>query len=78
MIRVYGRSDCIQCTSALTLLARRQIPHEYVELATPNLRQQFKEDYPHVTKMPYILEDNKIIGGYKELHHQIFTLGTIK
>ncbi|SVC28441.1 uncharacterized protein METZ01_LOCUS281295 [marine metagenome] len=28
--------------------------------------------------MPYILKDDQVIGGYKELHHGIFALGTIK
>jgi len=78
MITVYGKSDCIQCKSALSLLERRKIPYQYVALTTSNLIQQFKKAYPHVTKMPYILEDNKLIGGYKELHQGIFAYGTIK
>jgi len=28
--------------------------------------------------MPYILKDDQVIGGYKELHQGIFALGTIK
>ena len=78
MITVYGKSGCIQCKSALTLLARREIPHQYVELASPTSQQQFKEDFPHVTKMPYIVKDGQMIGSYKELHQGIFAYGTIK
>ena len=78
MITVYGKTDCIQCESALKLLARKNIPHEYVNLGAPNSQLTFKEHFPHVTKMPYITQDNKVIGGYRELHHGIFALGTIK
>jgi len=78
MITVYGKPDCILCKSALELLERKEIPHEYVYLVDPTLRRKFIEDYPHITKLPYILEDGKLIGGYKELHHGIFALGTIK
>ena len=78
MIRVYGQTDCIQCESALKLLARRNIQHEYVSVATPNAKLKFKENFPQVTKMPYITQDDKVIGGYRERHHGIFALGTIK
>ena len=78
MITVYGKSDCIQCKSALSLLERKEIPHQYVELSTSDSIQQFLKIYPHVNKMPYILKDDQVIGGYKELHHGIFALGTIK
>jgi glutaredoxin len=78
MIKIYGKPDCIQCKSALSLLERKEIPHQYVELSTSDSIQQFLKIYPHVNKMPYILKDDQVIGGYKELHQGIFALGTIK
>jgi len=78
MITVYGKSDCIQCKSALSLLERKKIPHQYIELSTSDSINQFRKNYPHVNKMPYIITEDKVIGGYKDLHQGIFNYGTIK
>lgn len=64
-IVVYTKTNCAYCTSAKNLLDRKGIEYELVDI-TNNI-EAFKDSFPTVRTVPYILVDGKDIGGYKGL-----------
>jgi len=80
MITVYGKPGCPNCDQAKSLLGSRNIEFQYIEIdqgqtQDPNKtyisRAYFLELFPQVRSLPHIVNDNTVIGGFKELVQHI-------
>ena len=66
-VTVYTTDFCPYCTSAKTLLAKRSIEYEEVNLARdPDGRNQLSELTGMIT-FPQIVIDGESLGGFQEL-----------
>ena len=66
-ITVYTTDHCPYCSSAKTLLAKREIAYEEINLARdPDGRAKLSEITGMVT-FPQIMIDGESIGGFQEL-----------
>jgi glutaredoxin 3 len=67
LVTVYTTDFCPYCTSAKTLLAKRSIEYEEVNLARdPDGRTKLSELTGMIT-FPQIVIDGESIGGFQEL-----------
>lgn len=76
MITIYSKPACSHCVGAKNLLAEKDISYVEVILDIGQEKvadqrympiNEFKELYPTVRTMPHILDEDKVIGGFKEL-----------
>ena len=67
MITVYGKDNCGYCTKAKNLLESRSIPFTYLTVGEDIGINEFKEQYPDVKSVPFILNNDLIIGGFDNL-----------
>jgi glutaredoxin 3 len=66
-VTLYTTNACSRCTSAKTLLGRREISYEEINLAKdPDGRAKLAELTGMVT-FPQIVIDGKTLGGFDEL-----------
>ena len=71
MITVYGKQSCGYCVKAKNLLESKKIPFTYLSLGEDVGINEFKEQYPHVKTVPYILNNDFIIGGFTDLEEYL-------
>lgn len=67
MISIIGKTNCVWCTAAKTLLDQKQIPYNYLNAGEHISINEVMEMYPGVKTVPIISVDGKYIGGYDEL-----------
>jgi glutaredoxin len=67
MLTVYSKSGCSYCTKAKELLTVLNIKYEERSLDDSIALSSFKETYPFVKTLPYIIEVGNEIGGYDKL-----------
>lgn len=76
MITVYGTPGCPNCDRAKSLLKNKNLDFQYIELdqgqdqvpeKTYISRSYFLELFPEVRYLPYVVENDKKIGGFNEL-----------
>jgi len=64
---VYTSTFCGYCSAAKSLLSKKGIPYEEVNLSeSPEMRQEIMEKWGWRT-VPLIIINNKLIGGFREL-----------
>lgn len=71
MITVYGKHDCGYCTKAKNLLESKKIPFAYLSIGEDIGINEFREQYPHVRTVPFILSSEDVIGGFDDLKEYI-------
>jgi glutaredoxin 3 len=67
MIHIYSKPACPNCDKAKKILGQYQISYQETILDGPETILMFKTKYPMVRAVPFILDDDKVIGGYNEL-----------
>lgn len=64
---VYTSTYCGYCFAAKSLLSKKGIPYEEVNLSeSPEMRQEIMEKWRWRT-VPLIIINDKLIGGFREL-----------
>ena len=71
MITIYGKEGCSYCTRAVSLLEQKGIPHHYFSVGETIGITEFKEMFPAVKSVPYILNNSNVIGGFSELQQYL-------
>ena len=67
MFTVYTKDGCPQCDSAKKLLTANQAEFEAIKIGEGITMAEFKTTFPYVRAVPFILKDEKPLGGYAEL-----------
>ena len=71
MITVYGKDNCGYCTKAKNLLETKKIPFTYLKIGEDIGINEFKEQYPDVRTVPFILNRDMAIGGFDNLQEYL-------
>jgi len=67
-VRVYGTNYCGYCRSAESLLDKRGVPFDYVDVThDPEARSWLVENADGRRTVPVVFIDGRAIGGYQEL-----------
>lgn len=72
MITLYTRENCTFCIKAKELLQKNNIPYEEFIIGKDISRNEVIQKFPDRKKLPIILENDKIIGGYDDLAEYIY------
>lgn len=64
---IYSRDDCPWCDRARDLLYSMRVEYEEIKIGREITREEFKEQFPSVKTVPYIIIDGNVIGGYEDL-----------
>lgn len=68
MFSVFSTPGCVQCRAAKALLKGQEIPFNEFLLDTPDQVENFKERYPGIRSMPFVLDGaGNPIGDYQKL-----------
>ena len=67
MIEIYGKENCLYCTSAKELLNSKNISYKYYNLGEHYTLDEFKELFPGQKTVPVILSYGLKIGGFDDL-----------
>lgn len=68
MIKIFGKPNCIYCTTAKNLLNAKGIPYEYTELTTiEEQREAIEQISPDTRTFPMVIVDGEFIGGSTQL-----------
>jgi glutaredoxin len=76
MFTVYTKPNCTYCEQAKKLLESKNIPYETinVDVGQPKVEgqkyvtvQELKEAIPTAMTVPQILQEGRLIGGFREL-----------
>jgi len=65
-ILIYTTSGCFYCDQAKQLCDRANVDYQTKEVGVDIPREDFTKLYPHVTGYPYVIIDEKEIGGLVE------------
>jgi glutaredoxin len=77
---VYSKPHCTYCEQAKKLLDSKNLPYEVinVDVGQPKVDgqkyitvQQLKEQIPTAMTVPQILQEGKLIGGFRELQQVV-------
>jgi glutaredoxin 1 len=71
VITVYGKEGCPYCTRAVNLLEQKEIPYQYFSVGETIGITEFKEMFPTVKTVPYIINNSNVIGGFSELQQYL-------
>ena len=71
MITIYGKDNCIFCTKAKILAEKEELEFTYISIEESGTSKEFKSSWPDVTKMPFILWEDEIVGGFTEFKEEI-------
>jgi len=66
-IDVYSKEKCIYCEMTKVTLNEMKIPFTEHKLDVDFTRDQILQMFPTQSTYPYIVIDNKLIGGYTDL-----------
>jgi glutaredoxin len=64
---IYSRDDCPWCVRAKDMLYSIGKEYEEIKIGRDLTREEFKEQFPEVKTVPYIIIDGNVIGGYENL-----------
>lgn len=67
MFEIYTKEQCIYCAMAKELFKLRGVEYLERKLHEDFDRDQIKAMFPTQSTYPYIVLDNKLIGGYTDL-----------
>ena len=76
---IYSKNNCVYCEKAKTLLNNANIPYDEILLDKEKNEEHYtktvvelKEKYNHNT-FPFIIVNDKFLGGYTELENAYYT-----
>lgn len=65
-IQIYTTLGCIYCEKIKELMQRAEISYETILVGKDITREEFKIKYPFAPGFPYVIVDEKEIGGLTE------------
>lgn len=68
MFTVYTKDNCPQCDIVKAMLTQKQLSFTALKIGADITLEAFKQEYPQVRALPYILSSGKPIGGPRELN----------
>jgi glutaredoxin len=75
MYTIYSKDNCGNCVSAKNLLQTKNLAFEEVKLNRDISLEDFRGKYPDVRSMPFILEDQEVVGGLAQLSQHVTMKG---
>jgi glutaredoxin len=75
MYTVYSKDNCGNCARAKNLLQTKNLAFEEVKLNRDISLEDFRGKYPDVRSMPFILEDQEVVGGLAQLSQHVTMKG---
>jgi len=72
MITLYTRENCIFCIKAKELLEKNNISYEELIIGKDINREDIIQKFPDRKRLPIIIENDKIVGGYDDLAEYIY------
>ena len=72
MITVIGREGCEYCENAKEILRMNNTPFEEKLIGIDILREEVLQNYPDQKKLPIILANGELLGGYTELLDYVY------
>lgn len=67
MFTVYTKDGCPQCDNAKQLLTTKRQPFSSVKIGSDITLEAFRQAYPQVRAVPFIVAEDRPIGGMHEL-----------
>jgi glutaredoxin 3 len=67
MFTVYTKEGCPQCDNVKALLSTKQQPFHAVKIGADITLDAFRQSYPQVKAVPFIVAEDRVIGGMHEL-----------
>lgn len=71
MIEIYGKHGCKWCDAATELLESKGIEYKKYTLLEDISVEEFREKFPGVSTVPYIIKDGNVIGGFQALKENL-------
>lgn len=65
MIKMYTKENCPSCVKAKKLFNKHNIVYDLYTIGVDISREEFIAKFPNVKTVPYIIDNNKPIGGYE-------------
>ena len=67
MIHIYSKPDCPWCEKAKLFMQKHKIEFTEYIMGRDITREEILEQFPQIKTMPIILDDNRLMGGFKNL-----------
>jgi glutaredoxin 3 len=67
MIEIYTKDQCIYCMMAKAELTNRGLDFKQYELGKDFTREEVLSKFSPQSTYPFIVIDNKLVGGYTDL-----------
>ena len=68
---IYSKKDCPWCVKAKRLCKEKHQSYTEILIGEDISVENFKEKFPEVRGVPYILLNENVIGGYLELENYL-------
>lgn len=66
-IQIYTKENCSYCIKAKNLLKNKNLEYTEIKINIDISLEDFKNKFPEVKTVPYIIINDSVIGGYSEL-----------
>lgn len=70
---VYTKPDCPHCVNAKQLLQNKGFDFVEFKIGTEITREEFLEKFPDTRKVPQIIIEGTLVGGYDQLREYFAT-----
>jgi glutaredoxin 3 len=67
MYTVYTKDGCPQCDRAKAMLTSKSEPFQAVKIGADITLEAFRQLYPAVKAVPFIVAEDRSVGGFNEL-----------
>jgi glutaredoxin 3 len=65
-IKAYTTRGCFYCEKLKELFSRADVEYQMLTVGEDITKEEFLNEYPHVTGYPYVIIDGEIVGGLVE------------
>lgn len=64
MLKIYTKLNCPNCDIVKGHCALRGISYIEIHIDNPEAIKEFKEKFPNARALPFVCDDNGVIGGF--------------
>ena len=76
-IVAYTTQGCFYCDQLKELFRRAEVEYESISVVTDEEREKFRKDFPRAGGYPYVLIDDKHVGGLVETAKLLLEKGLV-
>ena len=76
-IVAYTTQGCFYCDQLKELFRRAEVEYESISVVTDEEREKFRKDFPRAGGYPYVLVDDKHVGGLVETAKLLLEKGLV-